>query len=514
MLKFLVPSFIKNLDKPLLLNYPFWYIVKLHYLAYFTVVMWLISYLVGWLLPIDITSYNPMNVTNTWIFGFAVLAVILFCAWVYYLTIYNNEDHFGRYSIWDDTKLLGVFIIGINLLMSFSYPMQLCLKSRIGNTYDDATLANQYNILNLSHKYMTSRTDNFQYCGHEVHDTVSFEDAKKDTTIFWNERFHYDLSKYRDFINFYPRTDLDFRRYSFLSFFIDPQNTSETDAFKARMLTARQVENEYRSHTTDAAKLKTIEDYYSVAKLYRDNFYPPGTIFNYTPQDYLDEYNHYEKTCTSHFPYAYNLKPQDSTMRYLPFANPLSYMSNIYEAKFALPTILCDEYLLFSFYFSFFISLFIILFRNNKWQHFLVSGVTVIVLGIIIGIISLAGSEKLFGGLCIFTWLVAGAISLNYYFKKDRYRVTGAVATNLFYIALPLMPFFLCLYAHTAFGWLRCSYDMEYIENRWKECEIIREQFDTICLYAQISGILFFVCVAMPFYKSFFATQKALPRER
>jgi O-antigen/teichoic acid export membrane protein len=79
--------------------------------------MWLISYAVGCILPIDISSYNPENVTNIWIFVFSVLGVILFCVWMYYLTIYNNEDHFGKFSIWDDVKMLAVLMIGINLLM-------------------------------------------------------------------------------------------------------------------------------------------------------------------------------------------------------------------------------------------------------------------------------------------------------------------------------------------------------------------------------------------------------------
>ncbi len=79
MLKFLVPSFIKNLDKTLVLNYPFWYIVKLHYIIYFTAIMWTLSYITGSFLPIDISSYNPENVTNIWIFLFSVISVILFC---------------------------------------------------------------------------------------------------------------------------------------------------------------------------------------------------------------------------------------------------------------------------------------------------------------------------------------------------------------------------------------------------------------------------------------------------
>ena len=145
MLKFLVPPFIKNLDKTLVLNYPFWYIVKIHYIAYFSVLMWLISYAVGCILPIDISSYNPENVTNIWIFVFSVLGVILFCVWMYYLTIYNNEDHFGKFSIWDDVKMLAVLMIGINLLMSFSYPMQLRVKTRLGNTFTDEAAAKFFN---------------------------------------------------------------------------------------------------------------------------------------------------------------------------------------------------------------------------------------------------------------------------------------------------------------------------------------------------------------------------------
>jgi hypothetical protein len=514
MLKFLVPPFIKNIDKTLVLNYPFWYIVKMHYLVYFTAIMWAISFLVGCLLPIDITEYNPMNVTGIWIFVFSVVGVILFCVWMYYLTIYNSEDHFGKFSIWDDTKLLLILLLGINMLISFSYPMQLRVKARIANMFTDTELAEQYNKLNLANKYMTSSLDDFQYCGYNIHDTVDVQLLSLDTTENGDQRFNYDLSKYKNFRAFSPENDDHFDYRMFL--FPVASRVISTE-FKHSLLNESQIEYQYTLHKSDADKLKALTAFSEVVNVYENRY---SNYHRYTPQDYLDNYNHLEKKCTTYFPSAYNAKPEDRSSDgayFLPVDNVTPYMRNIYEAKFELPFIASIAYLMFAFYFSFFTALLVILFRNNKWQHYLVSAVSVILLGIIIGIISLAigySSESCFPTLCILTWIAAGAISLQYYFRADRYRIVGAVATNLFYLAFPLMPFFLCLYAHEVFGWLKCY--NSYSNDAWEmaQCEIMNSTFQDALLYAQIIGILAFVIGVMPFYKSFFATQKALPRDK
>jgi len=516
MLKFLVPSFIKNLDKTLVLNYPFWYIVKMHYLLYFTAVMWIISYGIGCILPIDISSYNPENATGIWIFVFAVLGVILFCVWMYYLTIYNNEDRFGKFTIWDDTKLLVILVIGINLIMSFSYPMQFKVTSRLANTFSDEAFAKQYNDLNLGHKYITSDLDNFQYCGYDIHAIVNRDSLSIDTDAYGQRRYIYDLNKYKSFVHFSPegRDNFDFSIYDLNS---TPQKLSCSSEFKNAFLNDMQVEHEYSLHKTEAQKYNAIENYFKVTKLYQSK-YKYTDRNTYLPKDYLDNYNHYKKECTTYFPDAFNLKAEDkiSELNYLPFDEAAHYMFSIYNAKFKTHFLLRSGYLLFAFYFAFSISILIILFRNNTWQHFLVSAVSFILLGIIIGLISLGigfKSEEIFPSLSILMWFVTGYLSLSYYFKKDKYRIVGVVATNLFYSVLPFMPLFLCVYCHEVFDWLKCWSDYNNPIEVAK-CDIISDKYHTALQLAQLIGISAFVFGFMPFYKSYFAKQKALPRDR
>lgn len=516
MLKFLVPPFIKNLDKTLVLNYPFWYIVKIHYIAYFSVLMWLISYIVGCILPIDISSYNPENVTNIWIFVFSVLGVILFCVWMYYLTIYNNEDHFGKFSIWDDVKMLAVLMVGINLLMSFSYPMQLRVKTRLGNTFTDDALAKQYNDLNLAHKYINSNLDNYQYCGYDLHAVVEPKDLKRDTDEFGEQRYVYDLNKYKNFVYFSPdRTN----NYEFRNFFFGQNPNIASVQFNNTLYNEFKIETEYQSHKTDAQKLAAITNYFKVISLYEEkNPYVKSLGSQYHPKDYLDNYNHYEKACTTYFPEAYNFKADDlyTGDKYLPYDDVSSNMYNIYEAKFASHFIFKDTYLTFAFYFSFFAALLVIVFRNNKWQHFLISIVSFILLGIIIGILSLAvgiQSENVFFTLSLLMWLVTAIMSLQYYFKKDKYRVVGVVATNLFYLALPIIPLLFCVYFHEVFDWLKCYADYND-PVATAHCHDVRVQYLNAISISQIAGIGAFIFVVMPFYKPFFAKQKALPKEK
>lgn len=524
MLKFLVPSFIKNLDKTLVLNYPFWYIVKLHYIIYFTAIMWVVSYITGCLLPIDISSYSPENVTNLWTFVFSVVAVILFCFWMYYLTIYNNEDHFGKFTMWDDVKLLAVLIVGINLLMSFSYPMQVRLKTRLANTFSDEALAKQYNDLNLGHKYINSNLDNYQYCGYDIHDVVDMNKLERDTDEYGEIRLVYDLNKYNRFVSFSPDKG-DSYNYDFTNLFWDFANTKPSSEFTHAFYNEAKIEQEYTNHKSDVQKLNAITNYFSVLKLYRSPYsviyglnMVTASYHEYKPQDFLDNYNHYKKECTTYFPDAFNLTADDKTaeIHHLPYEDVTPFIYNVYEAKFATIYLLKDWYLMFAFYFSFFLALLVILFRNNKWQHYLVAVVTFILLAIILGIFSLIighRSENAFFTLAILTWITAGVLSLYYYSKNDKYRVVAAVATMLFYIALPIMPLIICTYFHEVFDWLKCYGDYNDPIAQ-AQCDIERMIYDDAIRYAQIFGISGFVVIAMPFYKLFFAKQKALPRDK
>lgn len=517
MLKFLVPSFIKNLDKTLVLNYPFWYIVKIHYIAYFSVLMWLISYAVGCILPIEIASYNPSNVTGIWIFVFAVLGVILFCVWMYYLTIYNNEDHFGKFTIWDDVKLLAVLIVGINLLMSFSYPMQVRVNTRLGNTFTDEALAKQYNDLNLGHKYVNSDLTNYQYCGYNIHDVVNIDHLKRDTDEFGEQRLVYDLNKYKNFVHFSPNEAGGYN-YDFRNFFFGSSLSIASSEFNQAFYNELKVENEYKQHQTDAQKLNAISNYFNVLKIYEGKYNYNRNLSAYKVQDYLSNYNHYEKTCTTYFPEANNLNTDDklSDLKYLPYEDATPYMYNIYEAKFATHFLLKDSYLIFLFYFSFYVGLLVILFRNNRWQHFLVTIVSFILLSIIVGIISIAigfKSENVFFTLSLITWVVVGFISIKYYSKKNVYSIVGVIASNLFYFSLPIAPLVFCVYFHEVFGWLRCYADYNNpIEVA--HCDIVRREYLNMVAISQVIGISVFIFAVMPIYKAFFAKQKALPREK
>lgn len=523
MLKFLVPSFIKNIDKTLVLNYPFWYIVKLHYIVYFTALMWIVSYIIGCLLPIDISHYNPENATGIWIFVFSVLGVILFCVWMYYLTIYNNENHFGKYNRWDDTKLLLILMIGVNLIMSFSYPMQIRVKTRLGQTFSDTQLAKQYNQLNLAHKYINYDLTNYQYCGYAIHDIVSQEKLINDTDEYGQYRYQYDLNKYNNFVCFSPE-GTDNYNYYFSDLFFSSSKYKPSSQFKQAFYNNTQIENEYSLHKNDAQKLSAIQHYFDVLKLYQNNRQSNyrdemrANSYSYSPQDFLDNYNHYEKTCVSYFPDAYNLSTDDKMLQthYLPINDVSSNILNVYKAKFSPIYLLKNSYLIFAFYFSFYIALIIIIFRNNRWQHFLVSVVSFILLGIIIGLFSLIvgfKSENLFFTLSMLTWVILASISINYYFKTDKYRVVGAIASTIFYVALPIIPLLFCVYFHEVFGWLKYDiglYDASSIAQR----EIVERTYADAISLAQIIGIAGFILIAMPFYKLFFAKQKALPREQ
>ena len=282
---------------------------------------------------------------------------------------------------------------------------------------------------------------------------------------------------------------------------------------------ATQIEAEYKTHNSNLAKLNAIQKQFDIQKIYQNNYYRD---LNYTPQDYLDNYNHYEKTCSTYFPEAHNLTAEDksNSILQLPVNDFSNQMANIYKAKFMITTLLTNGYLLFAFYFSFFISLLLILFRNNKWQHYIVSVVTFILLGIIVGILSVAFSTisftSFFPTFSFLIWLTGASISTWYYFKKDKYNVIGVVSTNLVYFTLPLIPFFFCIYLHEVFDVLKCNYNYDYMNSNYfqLECQLINNKYEKMLMYAQVFGVLGYIMIAMPLYKLFYARQKALPKDK
>ena len=76
-----------------------------------------------------------------------------------------------------------------------------------------------------------------------------------------------------------------------------------------------------------------------------------------------------------------------------------------------------------------------------------------------------------------------------------------------------------CLYCHEVFDLYKCDYnyssanEFEIAYNQM-ECDWKNKKFTELVLYAQLIGIALFVFGIMPFYKVFFAQQKALPKDK
>lgn len=513
MLNFLVLAFIKNFDKRLLLRYPFWYISKLHYIVYFSLLIWILSYGIGCMLNIDITSYDPLKVSGIWTFAFSVLGIILFCVWMYHLTIYNNEDRFGKFNRWDDVKFLFVFMIGINLIMSFSYPMQLRIKQRLANMVSDAELAHQYNILNLSNKYLTRNLQDFQYCGYNIHDKLTYTNIMHDSAAYNNQREIRDLSKYNNFLAYSPESNNYFYDdFDVSSFFFHTNSLNVSIEFKQNTLGADLIEktiNAYKEEDISQAISKT----YNLSKHY-------GTEPFHSVEQYVESYLQQPQNCMDYMPPFSFLKNPDESEDYShQLQIPIRNIDNIYSAKFRITYLLSDGYLLFAFYFSFIVSLLMILFRNNRWQHFLVTAVSLVLLSIILSILSMILFNSNFGSaystMSILTWITAAVIGVRYYFKNDKYRNVSIICANLFYVTLPFFPFIFSNYLHEVFDLYKCfDWGNNLTADAILDCNIKQMKWDNLRTWSQIFGIGIFVFGIMPFGKLFYSKQKALPREK
>lgn len=511
MLNFIVPKFIKTFDRYLLLNRPFWYICKLHYILYFTVLMWALSFLIGNLLPIDIRKYDPLSSQNTWIFIFSILGVILFCVWLYHLTIYNNEDRYGRYSKFDDVKFLGVFVLGINLLMSFSYPMQYSMKTRLANSITDKELAEQYNNLNLGNKYITEDITDFQFCGYGVHENLNYDDIKNDSNAYHNDREIRDLSKYKNFLAYSPDMDY-YTRFNFSNLLFGKSSVKENQSFQALLLNSQQIENHLQKHTSETEVLKDIQNYISVCDFYNLNHI-------ISAKNYYSDYKERPDTCMDYMPDSQFIDESADFESSINTGSAVSFMNNIYKAKFDRIYLLSNSYLLFAFYFSFAFSILIITFRNNRWQHYLVTAVSFILIGIVLSILTLLlfnGSfDSVYPTLLFLTWLSCAILTVIYYFNNTKYKVVYVIASNLVYVTLPFVPFLFAMYLHDVFGLYKCPYySSTPTAQEIYECNLNEIMFDKMFIWTQILGIAFFVIVAMPLFKLLYIKQKALPRDK
>lgn len=500
MLNALVPKFIKRIDKYFLLNHPLLWISKVHYVLYYAIIMWLVSGLIGFVVPINLSQ--PQDI-GLWYVLFTVLAIVLFCVWIYRNAIFNVEKKFGNRHWTDEFKLFSLYFFCVFIFFSFAYPFAITYNTRIAHTVSDAEFIEDINTLNRSEAFIPRQFYNY----------YNYHDSTKNITF-------YDINRRIEFGGFTP--------------YMIGQDTLKFRALKSSYELKRDYEHDKLS---DKAILKALSERNQVVQKY-------GLSDEVSPEDVLKTYRFLCKQWQTDNSHTWINNSSDDY-------NITRVLDNIAEAKFRTVFLFRADFLLFVFYFTLYITMFFLLFRNNRWQHFLITVVTLIILPILLFIIGqiIPYNSSFFERDLVFdtgTVLVFGlgmVFTVIFMISGNRFSAFRNICMQLFYLLFPVMPMYIVYYLrrHTGlfYNWNDYSaYTMdaemtEALQNigaehseanvyyRSKEyylnqylADYWNHQYELWHMAMMIAGIVVFILVIMPLMKELFVKQLALPRNR
>src|ERR1700741_1875919 len=495
MLNFLVPRFLKNLDKHLLLNNPLIWISKLHYVFYFTLILWIITALVAFLIPLSLTDLVETGLYYTF---FTIIAVIFLSVWIYKNAIFNIERNYRNRNIADEYKIFFIYFLCVFLFFSFSYPFTYIYNYRIAHAVSDEELVSDLNTLNLADAFFVRN----------YYDYAEIQAKQDSVNGYPNYTYEYDINQYRTWGKFTPY-----------------QLTYDSASLPGLMTQTRLMHRFESIRGNDAACLQAINGYISVMKKYELNF-------NYFPKTILSRYRELCKTrMTNNYNQNYFYDYSNSDF----FYRMESIMRNIVNAKFEVLFILKDEFNIPMFYFIFYTCVFFMMFRNVNWQQFLITVVTMIVLPILIFIFgqfmrSFLRDERFFQDTVLLIYLYCLGTTIYFAVAGKKFSGFISICMQLPNVLTPVI-FLRAVEILRNQPALFHYYNYDYYNDVEKaayyngdgQYSSMMDQYYRDYYYNQykwwmwastIFGVVFYVLAFMPFMKEQFMKRKAMPKNR
>lgn len=494
-MKKLVPGFLKKMDQHLLLNHPLLWISKIHYVIFYSLIMWAISAFLGSFIPINLFQSQDLGL---WYFIFTIIAIVGLCFWIYYNVIFNIEKKFGKRHWADSYKLFFLYFITVVILMSYSFPFSIIYTNRVASIVTDKELIDDINVANTADSYI-------------INDTYKFQQT-------------FDSLQNCDFIDF--RNCLQFGQYTAWNYKVD------TIRFPA-LLSSYKLQKNHELMQSDQSKLEAIEDLHQVL----DKYNIPCDV---TAKKQFDTYKFWcakspVKTTAfngEYYGYDYNLR---------------QCLDNLTSAKFDTLFIYKADFLNFMLYMSFYISLLLLLFRVVNWKQYLVAAITCFLLPIIFYIITqfipydyrqdlgLPRRDTFYFMMLFSSFLIALFFTLST-IKSNRYfSAFKNICAQLVFVTIPFLPFSFVFilkeyvgtfnYQHIYFpNYIVNEYGVKvedpsyyysygYLYDQAME-EYWRNQANLWMFGCLYGGLILFVFIIMPLMYHLFVKQIALPRKR
>lgn len=491
-MKKLIPGFLRKLDDYLLLNYPLLWISKIHYVLFFSLILFCFSAIAGLIIPLNISQTQDLGL---WYTMFTIIAIVGLCFWIYWNVIFNIEKKFGLRHWTDEYKVFLLGFTSVLLFLSSPFPFTAIYNQRVATIVSDDELVEDINNLNLASPYIINDLNVYE----------SYYDSVKQSYLY---DIH-SLQRYDDYTPWYIR-------YDTLKF--------------PKLLSAYQLEKRLGTHKkSDQEILKLINKHIAILHKY-------GFQFNSTAEFELNYYNDlYEQSPIAQASFNYrSIGSKYELTRCL---------ENISDAKFNKLFIVRSEFLHFLFYACFYITLLLMLFKMVNWKQYIITGITLIILPILLFIISqlmpytsnYRFRENAYMVMLSVVFFTALGFTLVSARENERFNAFKNICAQIVYLSLPVFPMLFVTvlkqvfdvfgshvgysmqYTSIAEGLPSQEYSTSYYQSaEYFYSQLLDEywarQFELWFFGMMYGGLVVFLLAIIPLMKQLFVKQLALPR--
>lgn len=164
-------NILRQIDQNLLINYPTLWATKLHYFlpAYFCLLV--ITYFIGFALPMDTT--NVPNIESQFFFSL-LLSGIVYMIWAYKAGEFQVTKQFGNTNILAQLRTQGIYLVITCMLGIVPFIYSNILAKREANLVSEKELIYDCNVLNMGMYYLNVaqiRTEDMEGDAAQINET-------------------------------------------------------------------------------------------------------------------------------------------------------------------------------------------------------------------------------------------------------------------------------------------------------------------------------------------------------
>lgn len=485
----LVPSFIKKIDRKLLLNSPSVWSTRTHLVLYFSVLFAAIVSLFCLLIYRDARVGSGTEI----LIGFLTLiSFIGFIFWLIYLLRFNVFKRYGNWITGDGIRTFALFFVNILALVAIPF-IPLYIESAMANKqYTAEELVNDINELNINAnrleydllptywKMDTLRIVTRSYTIDRVSkDTIWESVGPSDNVYNGNTKYATEKDKDIDLAN----ADSIIKKNDSLYYLYTAPDYTPVSCYTLNNFSSVKIKNNLAIYN-EAIKNYTKPDREALTKrmkLLEQKYHTSEFDYQY--------YGDIETEHTQIISKKYKLRDINNTID--------TIANKKYQWKDALPISL---HLMF--YFTLVLSLLVFIFRHSTVKTFFLSLLATVILSILTSlfIVMTSGNVDTLFILFILYFIIFAILGFSTISAKTRSIIQG-IGLNLFLFGLPFMPLVITAY----------YFEIKDRENRYGN--YIYTDRTPYYIAAEIIGFALLLILIEPLFKRLYKAWYATPEE-